>query len=100
MSVISSHYRKPDYTFDPCDYGDPWTKKTCLWTGNGFVMPPKDRVDPVLGSLIIKMPPSEDRQNLRSETPKGFAEAVFAANNTDKTPADTGVKGEVVECAQ
>ncbi len=96
VSVISSHYRKPDYTFDPCDYGDPWTKKTCLWTGNGFVMPPKDRVEPVLGSLIIKMPPSEDRQSLRSETPKGFAEAVFAANATDKTPTDAGVKGEVM----
>src|ERR1700753_2679415 len=30
VSVISSHWRKPDYTFNPCDYGDPYTKKTCL----------------------------------------------------------------------
>jgi len=38
---LSSHRRKPNYTFDPCDYGDPWTKLTCLWAGGGFVMPPK-----------------------------------------------------------
>ena len=80
VSVISSHYRKPDFTFDPCDYGDPWTKKTCLWTGGGFVMPPKRRVEPVLGSIMHRMPPSPDRGHRRSETPKGFANAVFAAN--------------------
>ena len=81
VSVISSHYRKPDHTFDPCDYGDPWTKKTCLWTGGGFIMPPKRRVDPVMGSIIHHMPPSPDRGHLRSETPIGFARAVFAANS-------------------
>jgi len=24
---------KPRMTFNPCDYGDPYTKKTCLWGG-------------------------------------------------------------------
>lgn len=40
VSVISSHWRKPDHAFDPCDYagypggeGDTYTKRTCLWTG-------------------------------------------------------------------
>jgi len=81
VSVISSHYRKPDYTFDPCDYGDPWTKRTCLWIGNGFVMPPKLRVPPTMGSKIHLMPPSPDRGHLRSLTPMGFAQAVYEANN-------------------
>jgi hypothetical protein len=81
VSTIASYYRKPDYTFDPCDYGDPWTKKTCLWTGGGFVMPPKCRVEPTLGSKMHLIPPGPDRANIRSETPVGFARAVFQANH-------------------
>lgn len=77
---LSSAWRKPDHTFDPCDYGDPYTKKTCLWTGGAFVMPPKNRVEPTLGSKMHTMPASKDRQRLRSETPMGFARAVYEAN--------------------
>jgi hypothetical protein len=80
VSTISTYYRKPDYSFDPCDYGDPYTKKTCLWTYNGFVMPPKNRIEPVEGSKMHLMAPSEDRARLRSVTPEGFAKAVFEAN--------------------
>lgn len=36
VSTISTYWRKPDHSFDPCDYGDPWTKKTNLWTGGGL----------------------------------------------------------------
>lgn len=35
VGTLSTYWRKPDHLFDPCDYGDPWTKKTCLWTGGG-----------------------------------------------------------------
>jgi len=87
VSTISSYWRKPDFIFDPCDYGaylnpsgDAYTKRTCLWTGNGFVMPKKRRVQPVEGSRMHRLPPSVDRARLRSLTPKGFAQAVFAAN--------------------
>ena len=80
VSRLSTLWRKPDHIFDPCDYGDPYTKKTCLWTGEGFVMPPKCRVEPTDGSKMHKMPPGPDRKRLRSETPTGFAQAVFAAN--------------------
>jgi len=80
VSTVSSYWRKPDHSFDPCDYGDPYTKKTCLWTGNGFTMPPKARVEPTDGSKMHLMPPSEERANLRSATPMGFARAVFEAN--------------------
>ena len=88
VSTVSSYWRKPDYTFDPCDYGgystppcDAYTKKTCLWTGNGFVMPKARRVTPCEGSKMHRLPPSEHRTSLRSVTPKGFAQAVFEANS-------------------
>jgi hypothetical protein len=84
---LSTCWRKPDYTFDPCDFGgyltpegDHYTKKTCLWTGGGFVMPRPRPVMPIEGSKIHLLPPSPDRANLRSETPMGFARAVFEAN--------------------
>ena len=81
VSVVSSYWRKPDHTFDPCDYGDPYTKKTCLWTGGGFVMPPKFPVEPTEGSKMHLLSPSPNRANLRSETPMGFVRAVFDANH-------------------
>lgn len=80
VSTLSTYWRKPDYSFDPADYGDGYTKKTCLWTGGGFVMPPKNRVEITAPSYIHKMPPSADRANLRSATPMGFARAVYQAN--------------------
>jgi hypothetical protein len=36
IGALSTHWRSPDFKFDPCDYGDPYTKKTCLWTGGGI----------------------------------------------------------------
>ena len=86
VSTISTYWRKADHTFDPCDYagypggeGDTYPKKTCLWTGNGLVMPQKQRIDPT-DTRIHTMPPSEERANLRSATPPGFAQAMFEAN--------------------
>lgn len=80
VSRLSTAWRSPDHTFDPCDYGDPYTKRTCVWVGGGFVMPPKQRVEPVEGSRMHRMAPSADRANLRAATPMGFARAVFHAN--------------------
>jgi len=87
VSTISSYWRKPDYSFDPCDYAgyaggaaDLYTKKTCLWSGGGFVMPTPRRLDPVDGSRMHLLPPSSERANLRSATPAGFARAVFETN--------------------
>jgi hypothetical protein len=68
----------PVMYFNPCDYGDPWTKKTCLW-GN-FNKPKKNPVKPVEGSKIHLMSPSKDRTMLRSITPPGFAKAFYEAN--------------------
>lgn len=84
---LSTCWRKPDHTFDPCDYGgyldppgDRYTKKTCLWVGHGFRIPDKRPVEPTEGSRIHLMSPSPDRADRRSVTPAGFARAVFEAN--------------------
>lgn len=87
VSTISTYWRKPDHVFDPCDFGnylippgDAYTKRTCLWTGNGFVMPTVKPVRPHEGSRMHDLGPSAERANLRSATPKGFAQAVFETN--------------------
>lgn len=80
VSRLSTLWRPPDHTFDPCDYGDPWTKKTCLWTGGGFVMPQPHPVEATEGSKMHRLPPTPERARIRSETPPGFARAVFEAN--------------------
>jgi hypothetical protein len=87
VSTVSTYWREPDYYFDPCDYGDPYTKKTCLWAGGGFVMPTENRVEPTQGSKMHLMPPGPDRADKRSETPMGFSRAVFAANHKRKAGA-------------
>lgn len=95
VGQLSTYWRKPDYTFDPYEFGgylelgsdEAYTKRTCLWTGGGFVMPPKRPVPPALGSKMHFLPPSEDRADLRSVTPEGFARAVFHAN-ADRVNAD------------
>ena len=91
VSTISSHWRKPDYTFTPDQYtglcaDDNYTKKTCLWVGNGFIMPEPNR-DESLGEpddRIHRCPPGPDRANIRSATPLGFSRAVFLANGKSR----------------
>jgi hypothetical protein len=75
---LVNYLGKPKMYFHPCDYGDPWTKKTCLW--GQFNIPKKQPVEPVKKSPIHYMPPSEQRTMLRSITPPGFAKAFFLAN--------------------
>lgn len=87
VSNIASHWRKADHTFSPHYFTawhaeDNYTKKTCLWTGHGFRMPDLHQLDalPPPDDRIHKCPPSPDRHNIRSQTPLGFALAVFHAN--------------------
>ena len=102
VSVLATLWRKPDYSFHPYEYGgyfpeddehplypdyinprDAYPKKTCIWSGNGFVMPDKKPVcvdagyskqHKKLGGKSLKT------KNIRSATPRGFAKAVFLAN--------------------
>lgn len=92
VGVLSSipHIGKPGHYFDPSDYAglceeDNYTKKTCIWSGNGFVMPPPVPA-PWLGApddRIHKATPGDDRANFRSATPMGFSRAVFMANHRE-----------------
>lgn len=88
VSVLASAFGKPQHSFHPADYtayeaGDNYTKKTCLWTGGGFVMPAPTK-DETLGepdNRIHFASPGPERANFRSATPMGFARAVFDANH-------------------
>ena len=105
VSVLSTLWRKPDYSFHPFEYGgyiepdeaehpkwpdyiapmDAYTKKTCLWTGGDFTMPDKSPVEPEAGysRQHLKLGgKSMKTKNIRSATPRGFAQAVFNANNS------------------
>ncbi len=66
-------------TFNPCEFGDPYTKKTVLY---GEFRPWLTRrpVMPTEGSKMHKIPPGPNRASLRSETPMGFAYSFFNAN--------------------
>ncbi|KKK72640.1 hypothetical protein LCGC14_2901850 [marine sediment metagenome] len=66
------------YTWNPSDYGDPYTKRTCMW--GDHVQPMKTPVEPTEGSRLWRIPPGEQRKTLRSITPPGFARAFFEAN--------------------
>ena len=104
VSRLATLWRKPDYYFHPFEYGgyipeaeaihpnypdhiaprDAYSKKTCLWTSDNFVMPIKKLVEcetfgqsrqhRLLGGKSLKT------KNIRSATARGFAKAVFEAN--------------------
>lgn len=88
---LSTHWRKPDWSFDPYEYAgyaaDPdeeaYTKKTCIWSN--FDAPLRKPVPPVLGSKMHKIGPGPNRQYLRSITPQGFALAIYEHLSTQPT---------------
>ena len=71
------------FKFNPCDFGDPYTKKTLLW--GKFNNPIKNPVEPIrscdAGSWLMKLGGKSERtKTLRSITPLGFAKAFYEAN--------------------
>lgn len=103
IGTLSTLWRKPDHKFDPFEYGgyipedeaahpkwpeyiapfDAYPKRTCLWVGGGFTMPEKRPVDcpkgystqhKKLGGRSMKT------KNIRSATPRGFANAIAATH--------------------
>jgi site-specific DNA-cytosine methylase len=78
IGKLKRYLGEPKLRFNPCDYGDPYTKKTCLW--GKFNLPKARPVKPALGSRIHFIGPSKDRAIKRSLTPSGFAKAFFEAN--------------------
>lgn len=75
----------PAWSFDPHQFGDPWTKRTHLW---GHFTPPVGvfaptsalATFPTEGSKMHRMDSKGKWKNLRSQTPSGFATAFFEAN--------------------
>lgn len=77
VSIISSHFRKPDQIVQPWQFGHGETKATCLWLQG---LPPLKPTDVVEGreARVHKMPPSPDRWKERSRTYQGIADAMAA----------------------
>ncbi|WNL63298.1 hypothetical protein [Citrobacter phage Tr1] len=110
VGKLSTMWRKPNHYFHPWEYGghlkeeegsyhpkmpvcDGYTKKTCIWCGNGFIMPPKHPAKEYQNwfwgwkSLGGDSPKTKQ---LRSLTPRGFARAVFKANGGQHEREETG----------
>ncbi len=91
VGTLSTYWRKPDFSFDPWQFSgylskpmsDWYTKRTCVWVGNGFVFPKpiavKTSISPTSRMHLIS--PSARRSDERSRTPLGFARAGFQCNH-------------------
>lgn len=88
VGIMSTIYRKPDQIIQPYEYGDPYSKKTCLWLKNLPHLTPTKIVDK--GERIMfdsgrSMPkwyadafrlPRKERGKARSKTFPGIAKAI------------------------
>ena len=80
---------KWSYTYQPYQFGDPWSKLTCIWgEHNQPERGPIVEPDPKKGPWWIG--PGPDRQRLRSITPPGFANAFFRANRILSQETENG----------
>lgn len=68
---------KPVARFQPWQYGDPYSKATCLW--GRFTMPRPGPIVASQGSLVHSMTGGRDKER-RAITPPGFALAFQRAN--------------------
>ena len=75
VSILSSHWRKPDQIIQPWQFGHGETKTTCLWLRGLPLLVPTNVVEG-REARIHKMPPSDDRAEKRSESYTGIAEAM------------------------
>jgi len=66
---------KRNQTIHPWQFGHGETKETWLWLKNLPKLKPTNIVEG-RENLIFKMPPSKDRQKLRSKTYPGIASAI------------------------
>lgn len=93
ISVISSRIRKPDQIINPWQFGHDASKRTCLWLKNLPLLTPTKIIEPRIvngkkrwanqtDSGQNRLPPSEDRWKIRSETYTGIAQAM--ANQWNK----------------
>ena len=89
MGYLRQFLGKPVFTFDPCDFGDPYTKKTDLW--GYFNIPKKNPISLNENQKARckinnrKLPSINDftgskQAARRAITPQGFAKAFYQAN--------------------
>ena len=77
VCIMSTLWRKPDQTIQPWMFGHGETKATCLWLKGLLPLTPTDIVEG-REARIHKLPPSDDRWKIRSETYQGIAQAMAA----------------------
>lgn len=75
ISIMSTHWRKPDQIIQPWQFGHGETKATCLWLKGLPKLKPTNIVDGREGR-VWKMAPSPNRAKERSRTYTGIAEAM------------------------
>ncbi|EDM9771429.1 Dcm methylase [Salmonella enterica subsp. enterica serovar Corvallis] len=101
ISRLNTMWRRPDHKFHPYEYGgylpeddkhplypevypprDGYNKLTGIWCGGPFVMPEQRPVEGVKHNPGWKHCGGKSlrTKNIRSITPRGFAQAVFEAN--------------------
>lgn len=73
---LTKYLGPPQHSFQPWEFGDPWTKQTYLW--GRFNQPQKNPIEPTIFNRTERMSSSD--KNKRAETPAGFARAFFEAN--------------------
>ena len=87
IGCISTRICKPSQTIQPWQFGHDASKSTCLWLKNLPLLKPTNIVDPRIvngrkrwanqtDSGQNKLPPSDDRWKIRSETYQGIANAM------------------------
>jgi len=89
IGCIGTRIRKADQTIQPWQFGHDASKSTCLWLKNLPLLTPTAVVEPRIvngkkrwanqtDSGQNRLPPSEDRWKIRSETYAGIAAAMVA----------------------
>lgn len=89
IGCIGTRIRKPDQIIQPWMFGDDASKATCLWLNGLMPLYPTQMVKPRIvdgkkrwgnqtDSGQNKLPPSDDRWKIRSETYIGIARAMAA----------------------
>lgn len=86
VGLLSRFLGTPRDVFEPCDFGDPWTKRTAVW--GDFRIPKRGPfVKPIGGGPLCSICDPKRRRSSwcsnaahRAVTPAGFARAFFEAN--------------------
>lgn len=88
VGIMSTEWRKPDQIIQPWQFGDSFSKRTCLWLKGLPKLVPTNIVDPgesIIYASGIKMPKwyaeawklsPEERSKVRSKTFPGIAKAM------------------------